>query len=346
MRNRYGIAVGVAVVALGTVGSSVLFTGCEEEPEPDTTIITEDTWTPLAVPSFNADSAYQFIQDQVDFGPRYAGTLDNPSPAHDSCAIYLADKLEGYGFEVLIQRGEMAAYNGTKLQLQNIIGQYKPEADRRVLLFAHWDTRHVADKETENDLMQQPILGADDGGSGVGVLLEIARLIQIEGPAIGVDIIFFDGEDYGQPGSDLMNQGKEDTWCLGTQYWARNLQPEGYDADYGILLDMVGAKGAVFPKEGTSMNYAASIVNKVWRIAREMGHSSYFVNQESAPTIDDHLYVNKIAHIPSIDIVYFNPTTSSYGPHHHTLADNMDIIDKATLQAVGETLMQVIYAEK
>lgn len=326
--------------------SLILLTiSCEEENNHNTTEYETIEEPQVFVPPFNSDSAYRFIQEQVDFGPRYVGTLENPIPAHDSCAAYLVNKLEQYDFIVQVQKGEMASYNGTKLQLQNIIGQYKPENENRILLFAHWDTRHVADKETDMAEYKKPILGADDGGSGVGVLLEVARLIQSHGPEIGVDIIFFDAEDYGQPGTDVMQEDKQDSWCLGAQYWARNQPIENYNPRYGILLDMVGAKGAVFPKEGTSMQYAPTIVNKVWRVAKNLGHSQ-FTNQESYPTIDDHLYVNKIAHIPSINIVYFNPITNSYGAHHHTHADNMQVIDKNTLHAVGETLMHVIYTEK
>lgn len=294
------------------------------------------------VPEFKADSAYAFIEKQVSFGPRVPNTKE-----HRQTGDYLINKLEELGAEVSVQDFEATAYDGTILYLRNIIGSYKPEASKRVLLAAHWDTRPFADKEEDKSLWNQPILGANDGGSGVGVLLEIARLINQHGdPQVGVDIIFFDGEDYGEP-EFMPEEVKERRvyWCLGSQYWADNKHKSNYSAYFGVLLDMVGGENAQFYREGYSREMAPSVVKKVWDWAHELGHGRFFKYSNSEPIIDDHLYMNQ-AGIPSIDIIEFDPASDFYfGDYHHTHKDDMDIISKETLQAVGETVLHSMYHE-
>jgi hypothetical protein len=218
------------------------------------------------------------------------------------------------------------------------------EKKERILLFAHWDTRPYADKDEER--MGEAIDGANDGGSGVGVLLELARVLQSQPSELGIDIIFFDTEDYGAPEGNVMG-GKYTDWCLGSQYWGNNPHVPGYDARYGILLDMVGAEDAVFPREGVSMYFAPRIVRKVWKAAEDLGYGHQFVNAVSGETVDDHLFVNQLAGIPSIVIVHYETDRESpgYGHFHHTHEDNMDGISKGTLGNVGEVLLDVIYHE-
>lgn len=294
--------------------------------------------TPLKPPAFSADSSYSFIEKQVAFGPRIPN-----STQHDSCAEWLTQKLEKYADEVIVQSAQVQAYDGTNLNIKNIIASFNPPSRKRILLCAHWDTRPWADQDTENQDM--PITGANDGASGVGILLEIARQLMIKRPDMGVDIILFDAEDYGQP----RNSGfpdKDNTYCLGSQYWSNNLHKPNYSAMYGILLDMVGAKNAVFTMEGFSMFYAPAVVRKIWSNASKLGHSNYFRFEKTSSIVDDHLYINKLTGIPSIDIVHYDYTTPShFGPFWHTHQDDMDIISKATLRAVGETVLSVIYAE-
>jgi glutaminyl-peptide cyclotransferase len=315
----------------------------EEKPEPQKPTVSrqeklKDLITP---PDFNADSAYFFIKQQVDFGPRVPG-----SEAHKKCAFFLEKKLKNYGMEVLLQKAELAVFTGKKVPAINIIGRYLPEEKNRILLMAHWDTRPFADRDKEK--RTQPIDGANDGASGVAVLLEIARQIHLaeNKPPIGIDIIFFDVEDYGQP-QETMMLDKSNTWCLGSQHWARNPHVSDYRAKYGILLDMVGAKNAIFPKEGHSMHYAAPVVEKVWKTAARLGYAKYFIdNRDYRGLTDDHYYINTIAHIPSIDIVHYDPYKNDFGDFHHTHKDNMSIIDKETLYAVGHTLLDVVFNEK
>lgn len=287
-------------------------------------------------PEFNADSAYAFVKKQVDYGPRVPGTK-----AHANCALFFQKKLKSYGLDVTLQQAPVTTFDNNTFTLQNIFAAYRPELKNRILLTAHWDSRPFA----ENDLVNigKPIDGANDGASGAGVLLEVARLLALHKPEIGIDIFLNDLEDYGQPDMD-MGPAKADTWCLGTQYWAKN-KPADYQPKFGILLDMVGGQNPTFPKEGTSVNYAPEILNKVWNTAAALGYGKVFINKETHATTDDHLYLNSIAHIPTIDIVHIDPTSESYPSYHHTHGDKIDIIEKSTLKMVGQTLMQVIYEE-
>ncbi len=286
----------------------------------------------VQVPEFNADSAYHYVQKQVDFGPRVPGT-----GSHSSCASYLNGKLMTYGFSTIEQNAVLPTFDKRQYKLKNIIGSYRPELPSRILIAAHWDTRPWADKDTIN--VNAPFDGANDGASGVGVALEIARQVQLQAPSVGLDIIFFDLEDYGDMGGDLSS------WCLGSQYWSENLHKSNYTANYGILLDMVGAPNAIFPKEGNSVNYASQVVNKVWNTAHELGYGNFFsMQRKDFVGVDDHIFINKMG-IPCIDIVEYKPSTGSFGDYHHTHGDNMSVIDKTTLKAVGQTLLHVIYNE-
>lgn len=292
----------------------------------------------VEVPNFNADSAYHFVQTQVDFGPRYIS-----SKGWESCGNYLFNTLKRYTPYVQEQNTPFTTYDGKNHQLRNIIAEFYPEKNNRILLCAHWDTRHVADHDIENS--NQPILGANDGGSGVGVLLEIARQLALKNSKIGVDIIFFDAEDYGQPENSL-SAPQEHTWCLGSQYWSNNPHKQDYYARYGILLDMVGAPNAVFTHEAVSKHFAASTLKKVWSTANQLGYGGYFVNRMSPQIIDDHYYINNLAHIPTIDIIeHDSETRSGFNKHWHTHGDDMDNISKETLDAVGQTVLTVIYNE-
>lgn len=303
---------------------------------PDT-LITTPPKPRIAGPEFSADSAYRFVQEQVNFGPRVPGTKE-----HALCAAWLQEKMKSYGFTVELQEGQTTMYNGKKIPVKNIMASYKPGRNPRVLLLAHWDTRFTADRDSTNK--DKPILGANDGGSGVAVLLEIARLLAQKDPNIGVDILFADSEDQGQPNDDK-GQPVQDSWCLGSQYWAKN-KPQGYAPRYGVLLDMVGGKGAVFPREGTSIAYAPWLVDKVWSNAAQLGYGGTFVQNQTGQTVDDHYYINAIGNIPCIDIVHYDPLTSDYGPFHHRHSDDMDLIDKNTLKMVGHVVTDLIYNEE
>ncbi len=294
----------------------------------------------VTIPSFNSDSAYYYIKRQIDFGPR----VPNMS-SHKQCAKYLTETLNRFSDTVYIQETTATAFDGTNLNLINIIGSFNPENRNRILLAAHWDTRPFADKDPNPDNFYTPIDGANDGASGVAVLLEIARLLSKTHIEIGVDIILFDGEDYGVH-SKHENKYKDDTWALGSQYWSKNPHISNYNARFGILLDMVGAYEATFKHEGYSMYYAPNIVRKVWETARHSGFEDYFINRKGGFIMDDHYYINKYRNIPTINIIHQEASTEhGFFKYWHTTEDTIDKICKNTLNAVGQTVVNIIFQE-
>ena len=269
--------------------------------------------------------------------------------AHDKCGRWIVEKFKQYGCTVIEQQATLTGYDGTPLKSTNIIASYRPELSTRILVCAHWDCRPWADNDPDSTNWRKPVMGANDGASGVAVMLELARLLHADTTklAVGIDFVCFDAEDYGVPQwSDVQDDGN--SWALGAQHWAANLHKEGYEARYGILLDMVGGQGARFYKESFSMQYASGIVDKVWAAAKAVGFGSYFVDAEGGMINDDHLPVNNVAKIPTIDIITCHPDCeqSSFGPTWHTVIDDMEHIDRNTLKAVGQTMVQVLYGEK
>ncbi|MCX2742140.1 M28 family peptidase [Pontibacter anaerobius] len=323
---------------------SLCFASCDSAEKSGSQVAAVEEEAPAAVqaPAFNPDSAYAFVEKQVAFGPR----VPNSGP-HFQTGEWIVAKLKEYGAQVQEQKFQAKAYDGTTLNLRNVIASYNPGAANRVLLAAHWDTRPLADKDENNP--EKPIDGANDGASGVGILLEIARTIHAaqQKPDVGVDLIFFDGEDYGQP-EDSSAPYVEDSWCLGSQYWSKNKHEQNYRANYGILLDMVGAENARFSREGYSRQFAKEIVDKVWKAGNNIGYSDYFKYKNAPAITDDHYYVNTLGKIRMIDIIELNPNAGNgdiFGPYHHRHTDTMDIISKNTLKAVGQTVLHVVYNE-
>lgn len=290
--------------------------------------------------AFNTDSAYAYIKQQVSFGPRVPGTT-----GHSRCADWIVGELKRHNADTVIeQKSEVTAYTGDRLPINNIMARYNVASPRRVLLLAHWDTRPWADQDDNEENRHRPIDGANDGGSGVGVLLELARNFGKVRPDIGVDLLFVDAEDYGRAEGFSNNN---ETWCLGTQYWTENM-PYGDGAlpEYAVCLDMVGGIDAVFHREFISNVKARSVVDKVWKIASQSGYGAKFNNDVGGSIVDDHLFINN-AGIPAIVIVEStNPQTRSFPPTWHTMSDNMQNIDKTSLKAVGQTVTNLIYQEK
>lgn len=304
--------------------------------------IAEPDTVALVGPTFCADSAYAFAAKQCSFGER---TMN--SKAHDLCGEWIMSKFREFGTTVEAQDAVLTGWDGTKLKSRNIIARFRPEHTTRILLCAHWDSRPWADNDPDSTNWRKPVMAANDGASGVAVMLELARLLQNDTTLnIGVDFVCFDAEDYGTP-QWATTPESGDTWALGAQYWAENL-PQGYEARYGILLDMVGGEGAKFYQEGVSKQYANEIVNKVWRTASQIGYGSFFPMNDGGMITDDHVPVNEKAGIPCIDIIAYYPDCqqSSFGPTWHTVNDTMEHIDPNVLKAVGQTLVQVLYSEQ
>lgn len=290
----------------------------------------------LQSPEFNADSAYAYTKAQVDFGPRIPST-----PAHAKTADYLVAKLKSFGGEVAVQQAPTKTYDGKTHQLKNIIAAFYPEKKQRVLVTAHWDARPFSDEDPNIGMRDKHFDAANDGASGVAVILELARQIQQKQPEVGVDFILWDLEDYGSANDETPH---ETTWCLGSQHWAKNQTTKYGKPLYAINLDMVGGANAQFTQDAVSRQYAPSVVSKVWSIASEIGYGNYFINVTSGQLIDDHYWINQ-AGIPAIDIIHYSDAAGFYS-NWHTQLDNLNNIDKNTLKAVGQTVLETIFREK
>ena len=290
-------------------------------------------------PEFSADSAMQYINRQCEFGPRVTGT-----EAHALCGDYIVSQFKAMGTQVIEQKAELTAYDGTKLPGRNIIASINPQASQRIMFCAHWDCRPWADNDADKANHHTPILAANDAASGVAVMLELARALQQHPVKMGIDFVCFDAEDWGMPQWEDRDEPADGGWCLGSRYWAQHPHVSGYWAQFGILLDMVGGRGATFARESYSDYYAQSVVDLTWGIASRLGYSNIFQNREGGAVTDDHVPVNQYAGIPCIDIIpnYQGTMGSSFGPTWHTVNDTPENIDPAILKAVGQTLLQVI----
>lgn len=294
--------------------------------------------TVVSKPKFNADSALYYVKQQLDFGPRVPGT-----EAQQLCGSWLENELIRHGATVKVQRTEATAYDGTKLPVINLVGSYNPEAKMRVLLISHWDCRHVADNDPDVSKRNQPVDGANDGASGVGVLLELARLAKQQLPQVGIDIFLTDVEDYGAP-DDWKGSHDEKWWGMGTQLWCQQAVKEGYRAQYGILLDMVGAPDATFYREYYSERYASSYVDQIWQTAAGMGYGQMFINQRGGGITDDHVFVNQILGLPTVDIIDTRmDQDGTFYPYWHTTGDTLDKLSAETLQKVGNLLVKLLW---
>lgn len=317
-RARWGLLLATVTLAACNTGN--------KKPKDGASSSAKDGVVP---PAFRADSAYSAIERQLAFGPRVPG-----SPAQEKCAAWLIASLQKLADTVYIQRAKVAVQPNKEVPCINIIASFNPAAKQRLLLLAHWDTRPVADKDAFDKT--KPLDGADDGASGVAVLLETARQLYARKPGYGIDILLTDVEDF------------NDNYCLGTQHWANNPHLPGYKAEYGILLDMVGGRNATFFMEGTSRQYAYAPMKKFWDAGNTAGYSGFFPYSEPPGGTrfieDDHTYVNEIAEIPTFDVIATQPN-GSLMPHHHTSGDNLSVIDPKTLQAVGQTLLNVLYGQ-
>ena len=286
--------------------------------------------SPVDVPEFSSDSAFMYLKAQCDFGPRVPN-----SRAHSQCGEYLSSTLRRFGAEVTEQNVDLTAFDGTVLHARNIIAEFNPDASPRILLLAHWDTRPWADSDSDPANHSKPVMGANDGASGVAVLLEVARQISKKNPGRGIDILFVDAEDWGS--NDV-----EGSWALGARYFASNPHKKGYAPAEAILLDMVGGKHAVFRKEYFSMQSAPQLVNKLWGCAEDSGYADRFINEMGGAVVDDHVEMIN-AGIPAIDIIESCHTQTGFNPTWHTVNDTPDAIDRSTLKAVGQTVLRYIY---
>jgi glutaminyl-peptide cyclotransferase len=333
---RNGMSKTKSLAAVAALLSLCLIVACGDGKPVDngggTDTIKVEPFKAIA-PDFSADSAYRFIEQQLAFGPRIPGT-----PAHAACATWMAAQFTRYGAQVTVQDGQMPDKNGKTVAFKNIIASYNPAATSRVMLTAHWDSRPAADKDGSKPT--QPVPGANDGASGVAIILEVARQFAAKAPTAGIDLILWDAEDNG-------DYNDNDSWCLGSQYWAKHPHKAGYRARYGINLDMVGAKDARYTKDGYSLQNARAETDKVWSTAALLGYGNYFsAAMTDYASIDDHYFVMEGAGIPMVEVIHRDLSTGDFFPHWHTTTDDISSIDKATLKATGQTMLEVLYREQ
>ena len=323
------------------IAACLLVAGCKGGAQKNATETQSIDYSAVAIPAFSADSAYQYVADQVACGFRTPG-----SEGQRKCASYLISQMQRWCDTVIVQNFSTTLWNGQAVNGKNIIASIEPvvgqTAAKRVLYGAHWDSRLWADHDPDKAKHHAPIPGANDGASGVGVLMELARVISAQRPNVAIDIIFFDAEDQGVP--DWADTYEDDSWCKGSQYWSLHPHRPYYNAIYGILLDMVGTQQPRYTKEEVSRVFASSITNKIWTAAAALGYADIFQNVETPSILDDHYYVNRMAGIPMVDIVQ-NDATGGFFPYWHTVNDNMDHVDKTSLGIVGNVLLKTIYAD-
>jgi hypothetical protein len=282
---------------------------------------------PSGPPSFSGQQAYDYLLRITSFGPR------NPNSAgHANALTYLSTTLGAFADSVRIQSFTQKGYGGEVLHLSNVIASFNPESRSRILLCTHWDTRPRADRDRDVSRWDEPILGANDGGSGSAVLLEIASILSRHRSPVGVDLVLFDGEDYGF-------EGDTPNYLLGSRYFAKT-KPAGYAPRFGILLDMIGDAQLEIPREGHSMTYAPDIVELVWKKAGELGYTQ-FVDREGEPITDDHLPLNEVG-IKTIDLIDFAYPDETHR-YWHTHEDTPEKCSPESLEAVGTVLIHIIY---
>jgi hypothetical protein len=339
--SNINFATTISIQLLVVILTTMIYAGCSNErqqkKQAERSVETQKPHLP--VPQFNADSAYAWVKQQVGFGPRVPETK-----AHAAAVAWITESLQQWADTVLVQDFVTRVYDNRIFNGKNIIASFNPGSKNRIFLSAHYDSRPFADHDADAANHQTPIDGANDGASGTGVLMEIARQLHLHPISRGIDIILFDLEDYGPP-QDTQTDQSTDTWGLGSQYWSANPHLPNYNARYGILLDMVGAAEATFPLEGFSMYYAPDITKRVWETAAAAGYGDYFIFEKGTYITDDHYFINTIAKIPTLNIIHLDPTSANgtfYDPWH-TLADDITQIEPATLKAVGQTLLAVIY---
>ena len=311
------IAIAALMTACGSSGAGT----ANEASDRDTTTSAAASRSP-----FDGEGALALVRQQCDFGPRVPAT-----GAHAQCADWLIGTLQAACDTVILQTGTVQTAKSGKLGIKNIVGVINPEASQRLLLLAHWDTRPWADNDPDAANHNKPVMGANDGASGVGVLLQLARQLKVDSTSLGIDIVLVDAEDMGE--SD-----NEDSWGLGAQYWAQHPHVDGYKPLFGILLDMVGSADATFTREYYSEQYAGGFVNLVWNCAS----GSHFINAAGGAVTDDHIFVNR-AGIPCVDIIDLRSNSDTgFCPEWHTIHDTMEAISATTLAEVGQTLLNVI----
>lgn len=271
---------------------------------------------------FDGERAFAYLQQQVTYGPRIPNT-----PAHEQTGDWILARLRATADTVVVTAFRHKTGKGDTLHLRNFLARFRPQEPARVLFLAHWDTRPRADQSPNIGAQRMPVPGADDGASGVAVLLGVADALKAKAPAVGVDLLFVDGEDYG-------NFADSNDVLIGSRYFAAH-QPSGDPPLYAVLFDMVGDKNLNIYYEGNSQAFAPEVVDRVWRTARDLGYGSYFLPGVKHTLLDDHVSLQHVG-IHAIDVVDFDY------PYWHTTDDTIDKVAAASLQIVGDVAVALV----
>jgi hypothetical protein len=283
---------------------------------------------------FDARAALGYARAQVAFGPRVPGT-----PAARQAGDWIIDQMRQRADTVIVQSWTHVTRQGDTLPLRNILARFKPAAGERILYLAHWDTRPRADKDPVLGNRAASFEGANDGASGVGLLVAIADLLKKTPPATGVDLLFVDGEDWGD--FDGYDEGGDADVLIGSTHFARNLPDSGYNPIFGVLFDMIGDFDLDISREGHSLARAPEVVNRVWQVAAELGYSRYFLPSDGGPITDDHVPLLN-AGLRVIDVIDFSWQTEDDQYYHHTTLDTIDRLSEKSLQVVGDVAVTLL----
>lgn len=278
------------------------------------------------VREFDGTAAFRYLQKQMEFGPRIPGT-----PAHEQAGDWILAQLRTTADTVVVQAIPHRTPNGQTLPMRNFLARFRPQAAERILFLAHWDTRPNADQSANLGAQRMPVPGANDGASGVAVLLGVADILKAKPPTVGVDLLFVDGEDFG-------NFADSTQVLIGSRWFAAH-QPVGYPPLFAVLFDMIGDKNLMLPYEQNSQGFAPEVVDRVWRVAEAQGYGNIFVRQAGPSLVDDHVALQR-AGIHAIDVVDFD-----YGPNNgywHTTDDTVDKVSANSLQVVGDVALALV----
>jgi Zn-dependent M28 family amino/carboxypeptidase len=273
---------------------------------------------------FSGDAAYNYAKAQVAFGPRVPGT-----PAAKQAGDWIIRQMRARADTVIVQSFTYTTADGKKLPLRNILARFRPELSNRVLYLTHWDSRPISESATTEAEKKMPVPGANDGASGVGMFVALGDVLKKTKPNVGVDLLFTDGEDYGQfgpPDVDVL---------IGAKYFATHPPSPGYRPLYGVLWDMIGDKDLRIPYEMNSFQQVPDVVSRVWQTAADLGHADVFVQESGGQITDDHVPLLNagLRVIDVIDLTY---------PPHHTPYDTMDKISAKSLGIVGDVATALV----
>jgi hypothetical protein len=311
------------LLALSTLATLSTLSGC-------------DRILPRAKTSFVGDSALSYARQQVAFGPRVPGT-----PQAQRAGDWIVQMMKARADTVIEQRWTHTTADGKQLSMRNVLARFKPDLPQRILYLTHWDTRPTADLDPFLGNRGDPIPGANDGASGVGLLIALGDALAQTPPNVGVDLLFVDGEDYGKnfeaPYTDVL---------IGSQYFAEHLPSADYRPIFGVLWDMIGDAELNILQEGNSLRQAPEVVSRVWQKAAELGYEEYFIPRQGHDVTDDHVpLLNKgLRVIDVIDLDYgpLGPDGVASPNYHHTMQDTIDKISAKSLQIVGDVALSLL----